>query len=247
MINTPWHASRSAHTSSLRSENRTRGKSSGQERWLVSRRVTWDFVPVKRERKDNGFIRLCAPLPAKPDAARFPVCIGKCILVPCIGRLRHPSPALRSGPKANAQPAWKAPPEMPLWVAYPRKGSRAAEPRPLALEASMAWLPPLGNHRPLSAGRLPLSVALPPPVFLQLSFGLLRKKAFIGVPIIANCAVDRSGSVTKQFLSYNVTEDLKCCLFDWSRAKFLRVTRPLHMLQDTSAAFDTVTLSIDKY
>src|SRR5271166_3839411 len=187
------------------------------------------------------------PLPAKSDAARFRVYTGKYIPVPCTGWLQRPSPALRIGSKANAQPAWKAPPEMPLWIAYPRKRSRAAEPRPVALEASTARFPPLGHHRPLSAGRLPLSVAQPAPLFLQLSFGLLRKEAFIGVPIIANCAVNRSGSITKQFLSYHVAEDLKCGFFDWSRAKFLRVTRPLHMLQDTSAAFDAVTLSIDKY
>src|SRR5271165_4167231 len=72
MIRTPWHASRSVHTSSLRSENRTRGKSSGQERWLDSRRATWDFVPVKRERKENGFIRSPVYVPFACQLRRSP-------------------------------------------------------------------------------------------------------------------------------------------------------------------------------
>src|SRR5271165_4079220 len=250
MIRTPWHASRSVHTSSLRSENRTRGKSSGQERWLDSRRATWDFVPVKRERKENGFIRSPVYVPFACQLRRSPAS--------SLYRGMYPRALHRTVTASISGASERIKSQRPTSVESASRNaaggclsSEAISCRRAASSSSRGvngWASSnlsLIVHSPRAA--LPLSVALPPPLFLQLSFGILRKKAFIGVPIIANCAVDRSGSVTKQFLSYNVTEDLKCCLFDWSSAKFLRVTRPLHMLQDTSAAFDAVTLSIDKY
>src|SRR5208282_2986234 len=105
MISTPWHASRSVHTSSLARENCTRGKSSGQGSQRDFGGSIWHLLPMRRERKGNDFNRLPSvrTLTARCDAALLRVYIGKCTPAPCTTGSQHPSPVFRNGSKANSQ------------------------------------------------------------------------------------------------------------------------------------------------